>query len=31
MFGNGSDGPLVVTGTTNLALDTKHQFTTVDI
>ena len=31
MYGNGSDGPLVVTGTTNLALDTKHQFTTVDI
>lgn len=31
MYGDGSDGPLVVTGATNLALDTKHQFTTVDI
>lgn len=32
MFGDGSDGPLNVTsGTTNLALDTKHQFTTVNI
>ena len=32
MYGDGSDGPLnVASGTTNLALDTKHQFTTVSV
>lgn len=31
-FGNGSDGALnVTTGTRNLALNTKHQFTTVNV
>ena len=31
MYGDGSDGPLNVTTTHSLALDTKHQFTTVNV